>query len=310
MEKNKFYPLVIVGAGPAGMSASIYASRYGVENILIGGVLGGQIAESHLVDNYLGIEDITGFELAQKFTKHVKKYGTEIIPSLVKNIKKSDCFEMELENGDLIKAKTILLGTGTKRRKLGLLEEDKFSGKGLSYCATCDGFFYKNKIVAVVGGSDSAASAALYLANIAEKVYIVYRREALRAEPYWVNLIQKNPKIEVIYNTNIINLMGDNKLEKIKLDNPYNNQIELDVDGVFVEVGSDPNINYAKELEIEIDEDGYIKIKSDSSASVSGIWAAGDITNGSDKFRQVVTAAAEGAIAARSIANYLKKIYE
>lgn len=307
MEKDKIYSLVIIGAGPAGMSASIYAARYGVENVIIGGVLGGQIAESHLVDNYLGLEDITGLELAQKFAKHVKKYGTEIVPNLVKNIKKDDCFEIELEDGDLIKSKTILLGTGTKRRALGLAEEEKFKGKGLSYCATCDGFFYKNKTVAVVGGSDSAAGAALYLAAIAEKVYLIYRREALRAEPYWINLIKKNPKIEVIYNTNIINLSGENRLEKIKLDNPYKNQTELSVDGVFVEVGSDPNIGYAQELGIKLDKDGYIEIESDSSASVPGVWAAGDITNGSDKFRQVITAAAEGAIAARSIANYLKK---
>lgn len=308
MKKDKIYSLVIVGAGPAGMSASIYASRYGVENVIIGGVLGGQIAESHLVDNYLGLEDITGFELAQKFAKHVKKYGTEIVPNLVKNIKKDDYFEIELENGDLIKSKTILLGTGTKRRALGLAEEEKFKSKGLSYCATCDGFFYKNKTVAVVGGSDSAAGAALYLAAIAEKVYLIYRREALRAEPYWINLIEKNPKIEVVYNTNIINLLGENRLEKIKLDNPYKNQTELNVDGVFVEVGSDPNIDYAQELGIKLDNNGYIEIKSDSSTSIPGAWAAGDITNGSDKFRQVITAAAEGAIAARSIANYFKKL--
>lgn len=302
MEKN--YDLIIVGAGPAGLAASIYASRYGVKHLVVGSLLGGQISETHLIDNYPGIEEMTGFEFSQKLGHHAQKYGTEILPKKAKSIKKINSdFEVELEGGEKIITKTVLLATGTKRKKLNILGEEKFVGKGVSYCATCDGFFYKNKIVAVIGGSDSAAGAAVYLADIAEKVYLIYRQEKLRAEPYWINLIEKNPKIEVIYNTNVSEIIGAEKVEKIKLDNKK----ELLSDGLFIEAGSDPNIDFAQDLSVKTDEGGYVKINPDSSTSVAGVWAAGDITNGSDKFRQVITAVAEGAIATRSISNYLKK---
>jgi thioredoxin reductase (NADPH) len=308
MEENKTYPLVIIGAGPAGLSASIYASRYGVENLVIGSILGGQISETHLIDNYPGIEDLTGFEFAQKLGHHAQKYGTEILPKIVEAISKTEeGFAIKLVGGEKINTRAVLLATGTKRRKLNIPGEAEFTGKGVSSCATCDGFFYKNKTVAVVGGSDSAAGAAVYLADIAAKVYLVYRKDKLRAEPYWVGLIEQNPKIEVIYNTNVIEITGEAKVEKIKLDKMPQDKEYLAVDGLFIEAGSDPNIDFAKNLEVAVDAGGYVKIQADCATSLSGVWAAGDITDGSDKFRQVITAAAEGAIAARSIYNYLKR---
>ena len=308
MGKNKPNKLVIIGAGPAGLSASIYASRYGVGHIVIGELLGGLISETHLIDNYPGIEDATGFEFSQKLAHHARKYGVEIVPGRVKDIKKTERgFEVEIGGKENIQSQAILLATGTKHRKLGARGEEEFSGKGVSYCATCDGFFYKNKIVAVVGGSDSAAGAAVYLAGIAEKVYLIYRKDKLRAEPFWVKLIEKNPKIEVLYSTNILEISGAEKLQKIKLDKAYKNAETLSIDGLFIEAGSVPNLDFAANLGLETDEDGHIKINPDSSTNVPDVWAAGDITNGSDKFRQVITACAEGAIAARSIYNYLKK---
>lgn len=307
MAENRNYELVIIGAGPAGLAASIYASRYGIRHLVVGALAGGQIAGSHLVDNYPGIEDASGFEFVQKWVHHVKKYGTEMLPLMVKAVKKIEAgFEIELGNGQKIKARTILLATGTKRRKLNIQGEDELAGKGVSYCATCDGFFYKNKTVAVVGGNDSAAGAAVFLAEVAEKVYLIYRGEKLRAEKHWVDLVRKSPKIEVIYKTNVIEAIGTSKLEKIKLDQAYAGNAEISVEGLFIEAGSDPFVDLTKELGVKLDEKSYIKIKSDSSTNVAGVWAAGDITDGSDKFRQVITAAAEGAIAARSISNYLK----
>lgn len=306
MGKSKPYKLIIIGAGPAGLSASIYASRYGVEHIVVGELLGGLISETHLIDNYPGIEDATGFDFSQKLAHHAQKYGAEIMPGKVRKISKTgDDFESELDSGKTIKSQTILLAAGTKRRKLGIKGEEEFSGKGVSYCATCDGFFYKNKIVTVVGGNDSAAGAAVYLAGIAEKVYLIYRKDKLRAEPYWINLIEKNPKVEVIYNTNILEISGAEKLREIKLDKTYKNAETLGIDGLFIEAGSAPNVDFIADLKLETDEEGRIKINSDSSTSMPGVWAAGDITNGSDKFRQVITACAEGAIAARSVYNYL-----
>ena len=306
MQNN--YDLIIVGAGPAGLSASIYASRYGIKHLIVGSLLGGQISETHLIDNYPGIENATGFEFSQKLGNHAKKYGVEILSKKVLDISKNkNGFEISLESGGKLQAKAILLGTGTKKRTLDVKGEEELLGKGVSYCATCDGFFYKNKIVAVVGGNDSAAGATLHLANIAERVYLIYRKDKLRAESFWVDLIEKNEKIEVIYNTNVIEVSGENKLQILKLDREHDGQTELNVDGLFIEIGSEPKIDFAEKLKIETNDDGYIKIQSDGKTSVSGLWAAGDITTGSDKFKQVLTAASEGAIAARSIANFLKK---
>jgi len=308
MPEAKIYPLVIIGAGPAGLAASIYASRYGVEHIIIGELLGGLISETHLIDNYPGIEDVSGFEFSQKLAHHAQKYGAEIRPVRVKNIQKTDAgFKLEIEDNKNIESSAILLATGTKHRKLNIPGEVKFSGKGVSYCATCDGFFYKNKTVAVVGGNDSAAGAAVYLSEICEKVFLIYRKSKLRAENFWIKLVEENPKIEVIYDTNILEILGAEKLQKVKLDKKYKNAETLDIQGLFIEAGSVPNLDFAADLKLEIDDDGYIKIKAGAATSVSGVWAAGDITDGSDKFRQVVTACAEGAIAARSISNYLKK---
>lgn len=305
--ENEIYPLIIIGAGPAGLSASVYASRYGVEHVIVGELLGGLISETHLIDNYPGIEDASGFEFSQKLAHHAQKYGVEVLPARVKNIQKTDFgFKLEVEGGKNIKSKTILLAAGTKHRKLNIKGEEEFLGKGVSYCATCDGFFYKNKTAAVIGGSDSAAGAAIYLAGIAEKIYLIYRKDKLRAEPFWINLIEKNSKIEVIYNTNVLEISGAEKLRKIKLDKTYKNAETLDIDGLFIEAGTAPNLDFATGLGLETDDDGYIKIKPDASTSVAGVWAAGDITDGSDKFRQAITACAEGAIAARSIYNYLK----
>ena len=306
--EDKIYNLIIIGAGPAGLSASIYASRYGVEHKIVGALLGGQISETHKIDNYPGMEDMSGFEFSQKWGNHAKKYGVEILPELVEKInKENNIFSITLANKNILHTKTIILATGTKKRKLNITGEKEFIGKGVSYCATCDGFFYKNKTVGVIGGSDSAATATLYLADLAEKVYLIYRKKELRAEPFWVNLIKNNKKIEVLYETNVVEILGEQKLEKIKLDKAHNNSNELNLDGLFIEAGSDPAVEYFSELEIELDENGYIKIQKTGATNVLGIFAAGDITNGSDNFRQVITAASEGAIAARAVYNFLKK---
>jgi thioredoxin reductase (NADPH) len=309
MEKIEKYELVIIGAGPAGLSASIYAARFGIKHIVLGNILGGTISETHLIDNYPGIEDVSGFDFSQRLVKHAQKYGTQILPVLAKKIIKTpeNTFEIELGDGNKIFAQTILLANGTKRKKLGIKGEEVFLGKGVSYCATCDGPFYKNKRVAVIGGSNSAASAAVYLAGLAEKVYLIYRKEKLRAEDYWVKLIQNNQKIEVLFERNVLEIRGEKQVSEVELDKEFAGQNNLSVQGVFIEIGSDPSVDFAKELRLEVDKDGYIKIQKDTASSVAGVWAAGDITDGSDKFFQVITAAAEGAIAARSIYMYLKK---
>ncbi len=302
------YDLVIIGAGPAGLSASVYASRYGMSNVVVGAVAGGLTTQTHEIGNWLGTEKITGFEFAMSASKHAESYGVKNILALVDTIEiKDENYLLMLSNGEKIQAKSVLLAMGTKHRHLGAVGEKEFVGKGVSYCATCDGFFYRGKTVAVVGGNDSAAGAAVYLGDLAEKVYIIYRGEKIRCESFWATALEKNPKIEILYNTNVKEIKGNGKVEQLLLDNPFAGSDALKVDGIFVEIGSDPNVELVKNLEVETDEVGYIKVDPSGKTSRKGIWAAGDITTGSDKFKQIVTAAAEGAIAAHGIHAYLKK---
>lgn len=302
------YEIIILGTGPAGLTGSIYASRYGIKNIVLGMLPGGQVSESYLIDNYPGMEDISGAELAKKIFMHAQKYGTEIILAKAESIKKiPEGFEVELENRAKIKGKTILLATGNQRKKLNIPGETAFQGKGVSYCATCDGFFYKEKIVAVIGGGDSAAGAAAHLAGIAKKVFLIYRKKELRCEEYWKKILAKEKKIEILFNTKVLEIAGSGRVQKAITESTDAGKKEINLDGVFIEIGAEPNVRLAQELGLAIDEEGYIKIKKDGATEIPGVWAAGDITDGSDKLKQIITAAAEGAIAARSIAGYLKK---
>jgi len=214
---------------------------------------------------------------------------------------------VELDNKDKISGKALVLATGSQRRKLNIPGEIALQGKGVSYCATCDGFFYKERIVAVIGGSDSAAGAAAHLAGIAKKVYLIYRKKELRCEDYWKKILANEKKIEIIFNTNVIEMVGTGRVEKIKVDTAELDKKEIVLDGVFIEIGADPDNQLAREVGVTLDEKGYIKVKKDGATEVTGVWAAGDGTNGSDKLKQIITAAAEGAIVARSIADYLKK---
>lgn len=198
------------------------------------------------------------------------------------------------------------MAMGTSYRKLNVPGEKELTGKGVSYCATCDAMFFREKVICVVGGGNAAVTSALGLTDFASKVYLIYRGDRLPAEPVWLDKVAANPKIEVIRNTNVIEIKGEQKVEKVILDKAYNDENHLDVDGVFVEIGSDPGVELARTLEVEIDEQGYIKVNADMSTNVSGVFAAGDITTGSNKFRQILTASAEGAVAANGAYKTLK----
>ena len=198
------------------------------------------------------------------------------------------------------------MATGTKRKKLAIPDEDKYIGKGVSYCATCDSNFFKEKIVAVVGGSNAATTAALLLSEVATSVYIICRKEVLRGDQKWVEAVLKNKKIKVIYNTLVTGLSGNDKLKEITLNTEFNGEKLLKVDGLFIEIGSEPNGDLPLRLDLETDEVGYIRTEEDQSTNIEGIWAAGDMTTNSNRFQQVVTATSEGAIAANSVYEYLK----
>jgi thioredoxin reductase (NADPH) len=302
------YDLAIIGTGPSGLSASVYASRYQMSHLLFGSQLGGAMSWAASVENYPGFEKISGFELAQKMIDQVKKLGVEIKNTGIMEIKKKEAnFELKTENNELFEAKTLVVATGTQRRKLNIPGETEYLGKGVSYCSTCDGAFFKDKTVMVVGGSNAAAMSALHLAQIAQKVYLAYRKKPLRADPIWVQRVEKEAKIEILYETNVLEILGDGqKVNALKLDKTYQESDQLKADGIFIEIGGLPGVDLVKNLGVELDEKGYIKVKPDMSTNVTGIFASGDVANSTGEFQQIVTAVSEGAIAANAAYKLLK----
>jgi thioredoxin reductase (NADPH) len=300
--------LIIMGAGPAGLTASIYASRFGIKHLVIGSLTDGRMAEAHLVGNFPTEGEIKGTELIKKMERRVKDFGAEIrLDKATKVTRAGDDFLIKTMTGVEYAAKALLLAIGIGRKKLNVSGEEKFFGKGVSYCATCDGKFFTNKIVGVIGGSGAALNTAHYLAGLAKKVYLICGESELKADKVWQEKVKKNPGIEIILKNRIKELKGDRCLETAVLEKNYQHKKELKMDGVFVEMGIAPNSEIVEDLGIEKDKAGFIKIKEDGSTSVKGIWAAGDITTGSNGFRQIITACSEGAIAASSIYSYLKQ---
>lgn len=298
------YDLLVVGAGAAGYAAAIYAARSKMSVLLIGAQPGGTTAVAYEIENYPGFKKILGRELAEKMREHAAEYAVDIKNDTVKNIVKKDRgFVAETALGGVFEAKTVILATGTRHRHLDAKGEKEFSGKGISYCATCDGFFFRNKTVAIVGGGDSAATAGLFLGEICEKVYIIVRKEAMRAERFWIDNLNKNPKVEFIYNASVAEFKGDDRLREVVLADGR----VLKVDGAFLQIGSDPDTALADGLGLAKDKMGYIAVSPAQETSLEGVYAAGDVSSGSNHFQQVATAVAEGAIAANSAFLHLQK---
>lgn len=304
---DKVFDLIIVGSGPAGLAASIYASRYKLDHLIFGRGDGGQMQEIHSMENWPGDVQTSGHDLAARFIAHVESFGVKISKEPVAKIKKLESGEVEVETPrGKYRSKALILAMGAEYRKMNIPGEKELTGKGVSYCATCDAMFFRDKIVAVIGGGNSAAVVALELLDFASKIYLVHKYDKLKADPLWQDRIAESPKIEVIKETEVIEIAGKDKVEKIVLDKAYQDKNHLDVDGVFIEIGSEPGIMLAKDMGVEVDEQNFIKVKGDMSTNVPGIYAAGDITTGSNKLRQVLTGAAEGAIAAASVYKALK----
>lgn len=297
----KTYDLIIIGSGPAGLTAGIYTSRYNMDVLVLGAKEGGTITDAHEVCNFPTQPEIEGSKLGSKMKAHAEKYGAEVEMERVTSLKENGKIRVETNLGNSYEAKRILLATGNKRRKLELPNEDKFLGSGVSYCATCDGKFFENQKVAVVGGSNAAATAALYLSDLAEEVYIIYRRDELRAVAAWKEEVKKTDNIEVIYNNEVEKLEGQDSLEAIYLTNDYEGRDKLEVDGLFIEIGSVPNNKLAEELDLELDNKGHIKVDESQLTSNEKVWAAGDVTDNSNYFKQAIVSSGEGAVAANSI---------
>lgn len=302
------YDLIILGAGPAGLAASVYASRYQIKHLVIGNAFGGSLFEAHRIENWIGEKSIKGTDLVTKFYEHAKELGAEILQEEAVEVKKEkNEFFVKTNLNKTYQAKIILIAIGTKHRKLNISGEDKFLGKGVSYCAVCDGVFFKDKIVAVVGGGNSAAMTAELLSEYAQKVYIIYRKKVMRCEPVVLKRLEKNSQIKIIPETNVIKVEGEQKVKSIEIDREYQGSKKIKIDGLFIEVGAIPAVGITKKLGVKTGKGDSIIIDQGGATNIKGIYAAGDITNGSDNLHQIVTAVSEGAIAATSIYGDLKK---
>lgn len=300
MEK---YDLIIVGAGPAGVSAGVYAKNFGIKFLIIGETSGGTINTAYKVENYPGIFNVTGKELGEKFEEHLNYLQVPIIKERVNKIlQNGDQFKIISENGEYL-AKTIILALGTETKKLEIKNIEKFEQKGVSYCSKNCVSLFNDKNIAIVGGANAAVMGAVMLAKETKKVYLIYRKDKLRADDIWVKRIEKLKNVEVIYNANVVEVDGKDWLEEVILDNGK----KLEVSGLIIEAGSVPNTVLLEELRVEINEFGFIKVDEAQKTNIKGIFAAGDTTTGSNNFRQVVTAVSEGAIATLEVFKFLNK---
>ena len=299
------YDVIIIGSGPAGLSAAIYAQRAMLKAVVIEKeFMGtGQIAESSRVDNYPGLYGESGYDLGEKFRSHAEASGAEFIEAEVTEIiSDSGHYVLKLSDGKLLETKTVIYAAGTYRRRLNIKGEQEFSARGISYCAICDGAFYAGKSVAVIGGGDTALSDALYLSEMCERVYIIHRRDSFRGSEALQERVKNTPNIELVMNAVPIEFFGDKLLSGVKyIQN--GEEKTLNVSGSFTAIGSVPNTELLKGI-AELDDNGYIIAGEDGITSAGGIFAAGDVRT--KKLRQVVTAASDGANCVESVRNYLQ----
>ena len=300
------YDVIIIGNGPAGLSAGIYAKRAGLNALMISDspLAGGQITSTYEVDNYPGLPKISGFDLGDKMKEHADNFGMEYETGRVNEIvDKGKSKVLKTDDGKELETKTVVIATGADHRKLMTPGEEELTGMGVSYCATCDGAFFRNKTVAVVGGGDVALEDAIFLSRFAAKVYLIHRRDEFRGAKVLQNQIFANEKIECIYDTVVDEIVGSDKVEKVIVTNKKTGiQNDIALDGVFIAVGITPNLNNIEGLPSR-DEGGYIIADESCETSIPGVYAAGDVRT--KRLRQVITAAADGANAITSVERYL-----
>ena len=301
------YDVVIVGAGPAGLAAAVYTGRSRLNTLILEkGMPGGQILTTDFVENYPGFpEGVVPFELMDKFRKHAEKFGAKIETDEAKEIKKEGDLWHVVGNKGEYPARAVIVTTGSNYRKLGLSGEGKFTGRGVSYCATCDGAFFKDKDIAVVGGGDNALTEALFLTKFCRSLKLIHRRDQLRAVKILQERIFANDKIEVVWDSVVEEIKGDERIESLTLKNVKDNSTSiLKIDGLFISIGMDPNTEFVKGL-LDINEWGEIKVKQNMATSQPGIFAACDVTDACPE--QMATAVGTGVAAALAIDEYLSQ---
>ncbi|MBI2617789.1 FAD-dependent oxidoreductase [Candidatus Gottesmanbacteria bacterium] len=315
------YDLIIIGAGPAGLTSSIYASCFHLKHIVLSKTIGGQLLFAPDILNYPGFESISGEELTNRMVSQVKKRGGEIVEQAVEKISKIEntttngkstiAYEVTTEKSEAFQGKAVILATGTERRKLNVPGEVQYTAKGVHYCATCEKFDYENKVSAVIGGANSAVQAAVELAQAASKVYILYRGSELRGDPIWVSQVTKNPIIEILYHTQVKEIVGDGKNVtgvKISTGKPTEQQEKvLPLDKVFIEIGGVPGTALVIPIGVSMDPGGYIKVDEHLVTSAPGVFAAGDLVSYGLSIEQISSAVGLGARASASAFAYIKE---
>lgn len=301
------HELGIIGAGPAGLSAGIYGKRAGLDVVLLDMDFGGgTVTINPLVENYLGIPGLTGAELAVKFREHAEKYIKITMSEYVTGLEVDKKGVKIITDKQTINVGAVIIATGTEHRKLGIPGEEEFIGKGVSYCATCDGAFFKNRKIAIVGGGNSAAIEAMYLKGFSDDVSLIHRRDQLRAEDIYANQLEEKG-INLILQAKVVEIYGEDVLKGVKIFNKKNNTtFELPLDGVFISIGNIPRSDIVKDIGVKLDKKGFIKVDTNMQTNVKRVFAAGDVIGG---VRQIVTAVAEGATAALSSLEVLGKQY-
>lgn len=302
---EKIYDVIIIGAGPAGMTSSIYASRANLDVLMVEKKYpGGQMLSTAEIENYTGYENITGPDLSEKMFEHSKKFGTDFVFGEIKKVKIENNIKILEISGKTYKAKSIIIATGTQARFLGIEGEKEFTSKGVSYCAVCDGAFFKGKNVVVIGGGDSAIEESLYLANLVNKVTVVHRRDELRAQKILQDRAFKKKNIEFCWDSIPVKINGEKKVTGIEVKNVKTNEIKkIEAEGIFIYIGMIPQTEVFKDLNI-LDEKGYVIADENMLTSVEGVFVAGDVRQ--KEIRQVVTATSDGAIAAQSAYKYIE----
>jgi len=311
-KKTENYDFLIVGAGGTGLAAAMYAARLGLKTLVLGKSygselsIGGVITTTNIVENYPGFIKLTGMELAEKIEKHTRSYDLVTIKEeKVEGLKnKGKCFEIKTEKS-VYTTKSVLFATGTKWKKLDVPGSLEFENKGVNYCALCDGPLFKNKIVGLVGGSDSAAKDALVLTEHAKKVYIIYRGEKIHPEPINLKRVESNKKIEIINNTNVTEIKGEQFITNVTLDKEHKESKTLKLGGLFIAIGHIILSDLAKDINVKINKKGEIITDKLSQTNIPGAYAAGDVSDGA--FKQLITGVAEGCTAAYSAYEYINK---
>lgn len=300
------YDVIIIGAGPAGLAAAIYARRASKKTLVLEAkTYGGQIINTLDIENYPAEEHISGVDFATKLYNQAKNLGAEIAFERAEELEITDEEKAVKTEDNIYKTKTIIMATGSDNRKLGLSNEEELIGKGISYCATCDGAFFKKKCVAVNGGGNTALEDALYLADIADKVYLIHRRDGFRGAEATVKRLEEKGNVEFVLNSKVTRLNADDTLKSIEVTSDDGKTRTIDVDGLFVAIGRMPANQLVRNI-VEMDEGGYIVAGEDCRTNVEGVFVAGD--NRAKEVRQLVTAVADGAVAAMEAVNYVNSL--